>query len=164
MSNYVKATDFAAKDALLTGDPAKIVKGSEIDSEFIAIASAISTKADQSTTYTKVEVDAIETALEATIADSQGIVPILTSYDASTASGKVIKVSTGFTLNTGLAAGTLFTVYNDSASNITLTQGSGLTLRLTGTTITGNASVLPRGMVTVFALSTTEYVLSGAVT
>jgi len=46
MANYTKATDFAAKDALTTGDPAKIVKGNEIDAEFNAIATAINSKAN----------------------------------------------------------------------------------------------------------------------
>lgn len=46
MSNYTKATNFATKDGLSTGDPAKVVKGTEIDTEFTAIASAISSKAD----------------------------------------------------------------------------------------------------------------------
>lgn len=46
MSNYVKATNFATKDALLSGNPAKIIKGTEIDTEFNNIATAISTKAD----------------------------------------------------------------------------------------------------------------------
>ena len=46
MSNYTKATNFATKDGLTTGDPAKVVKGTEIDAEFTAIASAISSKAD----------------------------------------------------------------------------------------------------------------------
>lgn len=46
MSNYVKATNFATKDALLTGNPAKIIKGTEIDDEFNAIAVAVGTKAD----------------------------------------------------------------------------------------------------------------------
>jgi hypothetical protein len=46
MASYVKSTDFASKDALLSGDPAKIIKGTEIDTEFNAIAVAISTKAD----------------------------------------------------------------------------------------------------------------------
>ena len=31
---YVKTTDFAAKDALASGNPSKIVKGTEIDDEF----------------------------------------------------------------------------------------------------------------------------------
>lgn len=53
MSNYVKATNFYAKDALLTGDPAKIIKGSEIDAEYNAIATAVGTKADlNSPTFT----------------------------------------------------------------------------------------------------------------
>lgn len=46
MASYVKSTDFASKDALLTGNPAKIIKGTEIDTEFNNIATAISTKAD----------------------------------------------------------------------------------------------------------------------
>jgi hypothetical protein len=46
MANYVKATNFYTKDALLTGNPAKIIKGSEIDAEYNAIATAIASKAD----------------------------------------------------------------------------------------------------------------------
>lgn len=46
MSNYVKATNFATKDTLPTGDSNKIVKGTEIDNEFNSISGAISSKAD----------------------------------------------------------------------------------------------------------------------
>lgn len=46
MSNYSKTTDFAAKDALTTGNASKIVKGTEIDDEFSAIQTAVNTKAD----------------------------------------------------------------------------------------------------------------------
>jgi hypothetical protein len=46
LSNYVKATNFTAKDALPTGDSGKIVKGTEIDVELTAIASAIASKSD----------------------------------------------------------------------------------------------------------------------
>jgi len=46
MSNYTKATNFATKDALSSGDPLKIVKGTELNTEFDAIATAIATKAD----------------------------------------------------------------------------------------------------------------------
>jgi hypothetical protein len=48
MANYTKATNFATKDTLPTGDSGKIVKGTEIDNEFNAISSAISSKADSS--------------------------------------------------------------------------------------------------------------------
>lgn len=46
MSNYVKATNFTAKDSLPSGNAGKIVKGAEIDTELTAVASAISSKAD----------------------------------------------------------------------------------------------------------------------
>jgi hypothetical protein len=46
MSNYSKTTDFAAKDALTTGNANKIVKGTEIDDEFSAIQTAVNSKAD----------------------------------------------------------------------------------------------------------------------
>ena len=46
MSNYVQSTNFATKDALTSGDPLKIVKGTEINTEFVNIAVAVATKAD----------------------------------------------------------------------------------------------------------------------
>ncbi len=46
MSNYVKSTNFAVKDLLITGNPSKIIKGTEIDTEFNSIASAVSSKTD----------------------------------------------------------------------------------------------------------------------
>ena len=46
MSNYTKATNFATKDNLSSGNPLKIVKGTEINTEFDAISVAIATKAD----------------------------------------------------------------------------------------------------------------------
>ena len=53
MSNYVKATNFTAKDTLPTGNSGKIVKGTEIDTELTAVASAVSSKADiNSPTFT----------------------------------------------------------------------------------------------------------------
>lgn len=53
MSNYTKTTNFAAKDALVSGNPAKVIKGTEIDSEFNNIATAVATKADSgSPTFT----------------------------------------------------------------------------------------------------------------
>ena len=46
MSNYTQSTNFATKDALTSGDPLKIVKGTEINTEFVNIAVAVATKAD----------------------------------------------------------------------------------------------------------------------
>ena len=46
MSDYTKSTNFATKDNLSSGNALKIVKGTEIDTEFNNIATAIATKAD----------------------------------------------------------------------------------------------------------------------
>ena len=46
MSNYVKSTNFTAKDSLPTGDANKVIRGSEFDTEFNAIQVASATKAD----------------------------------------------------------------------------------------------------------------------
>ena len=53
MTEYVKSTNFASKDSLAVGNPLKIVKGTEIDTEFNNIATAVATKADiNSPTFT----------------------------------------------------------------------------------------------------------------
>jgi hypothetical protein len=46
MSNYTKTTNFLAKDSLPENDSAKIIKGSEFDTEFNALQTAVNTKAD----------------------------------------------------------------------------------------------------------------------
>ena len=46
MSNYTKSTNFATKDNLTPGDPLKVVRGTEIDTEYNNIATAIATKTD----------------------------------------------------------------------------------------------------------------------
>ena len=46
MTDYTKSTNFAAKDALASGNANKVVKGTEIDTEFNNIATAIATKAN----------------------------------------------------------------------------------------------------------------------
>lgn len=46
MANYTKTTNFTSKDSLSTGNPLKIIRGSEHDTEYNNIATAIQTKAD----------------------------------------------------------------------------------------------------------------------
>jgi hypothetical protein len=46
LSNYTKSTNFATKDNLSPGNPLKIVKGAEIDTEFNNIQTAVATKTD----------------------------------------------------------------------------------------------------------------------
>jgi cytoskeletal protein CcmA (bactofilin family) len=46
MTDYTKATNFTAKDSLVSGNANKIVKGAEIDDEFDLIATAVATKSN----------------------------------------------------------------------------------------------------------------------
>ncbi len=46
MADYIKSTDFAIKDGLTTGDPSKIIKGTEINIELNDISTAIASKAN----------------------------------------------------------------------------------------------------------------------
>lgn len=46
MSNYTKSTDFATKDTLASGNAAKIIKGTEINTEFANIQTAVNSKMD----------------------------------------------------------------------------------------------------------------------
>ena len=46
MSSYTKTTNFTSKDSLSTGNPLKIIRGSEFDLEFTNVATAVGTKAD----------------------------------------------------------------------------------------------------------------------
>ena len=55
MSNYTPTTDFASKDDLPSGDPAKIILGTDFSAEFNNIATAVASKANtDSPTFTGV--------------------------------------------------------------------------------------------------------------
>jgi len=69
-------------------------------------------------------------------------------------------ITAGATVNTG-TAGHWVVIYNDSASPITLTQGSGVTLRLSGTATTGNRTLAQRSLAVLWWNSTGEVVASG---
>ena len=59
------------------------------------------------------------------------------------------------------AAGDSFLIVNNSASSITITQGTITTMRLAGTTTTGSRTLAARGMATCFFLSATEVYVGG---
>lgn len=46
MSDYTRQNDFSVKDALSSGDAAKLIKGSDVDDELDAIRTAVNSKAD----------------------------------------------------------------------------------------------------------------------
>ena len=77
--------------------------------------------------------------------------------------GRCIAVTAGITIpNATFAAGDAVSIYNNSASAITVTQGASLTLRQAGTTNTGNRTLAARGMATVWFNSASEAIISGA--
>lgn len=107
MSNYTKNTNFATKDTLPTGDAGKIVKGTEIDTEFNAIASAVASKADTaSPTFTGTP--AAPTAASGTnttqLATTAFVKTAVDAGDATLDTAKANKAIT-ITAGTGLTGG-----------------------------------------------------------
>jgi len=113
MSNYTKSTNFATKDTLPAGDTNKIVKGTEIDTEYNNIATAIATKADlASPTFTgtvtiptlSATTGTFSTALAATsggTGNSSYAVGDLLYASTTTALSKLADVATGSALISG---------------------------------------------------------------
>ena len=143
MSNYTQTTNFATKDALASGNPLKVVKGTEINTEFANIATAVATKADSaSPTFTgTVTIPTLAVTGVATLTSQ----PILSSLTASkpvfTDASKGL-VSTG-TLGadqggTGVANNVAMTVTGSGnfAYTRTLTGTTNVTLPTTGTLAT----------------------------
>jgi hypothetical protein len=135
MSNYTKATNFATKDTLTSGDPLKIVKGTEINTEFDNISTAIATKSDTaSPTFTgTVTIPTLSVSGTSTLTGVSTLTsqPILSSLTASkpvfTDSSKGL-VSTG-TLGadqggTGVA--------NNAASTLTISGNFATTFTVSG--------------------------------
>jgi len=93
-------------------------------------------------------------------------IPRLTTTTlAATSNGKVHAVTAGVTVPAStFAAGDTVAIYNNSAAAITLTQGSGLTLRWAGTASTGNRTLAAYGWASIWFNSATEAVASGNLT
>jgi len=85
---------------------------------------------------------------------------------AATDNGKFISITTGgVTINNSImSAGMVVTIYNNSASSQTITQGTGVTLQWAGqsSSSTGNRTLGLYGMATVYFLSASSAVITGS--
>ena len=165
MSNYTKTVNFAAKDSLASGDAAKIVKGTEIDTEFNNIATAVATKADSgvitdgTVTTAKIADTAVTTAKIADdavtgdkLANNITIAGDLVVTGDLTVSGDDITMGTNTSGNLLVADGTNFnsvavsslseisTVANDDIFLAVDTSGGGLKKITRSTVVAGLAT------------------------
>ena len=77
--------------------------------------------------------------------------------------GKHIGITTGgVTVDAGIfSAGDAVSIYNNSSSNQTITQGTSVTMYLVGTATTGNRTLAQRGVATVLCVGTDTFVIMG---
>jgi len=100
MSNYTKTVNFAAKDSLSTGDANKIVKGTEIDTEFNNIATAVATKYDSTTsTISTTTLSATNFSYTGTLTGGTGVISIGSGQLGKDANGNLLVGTTAATNN-----------------------------------------------------------------
>ena len=75
-----------------------------------------------------------------------------------------ISITTGgITVNQNIfSAGDIVQIYNNSGSNQTITQGTGVTLRLVGSSTTGNRTLAQYGLCSIICVASNEFVVIGA--
>jgi hypothetical protein len=78
--------------------------------------------------------------------------------------GKHISITTGgVTVPSGVfSAGDTISIYNNSASSQTITEGASVTLRSAGTANTGNRTLAQYGLCTILCVASNTFVISGA--
>ena len=112
-----------------------------------------------------------EAATSATITDVAGNVRDIPQNSRTSAYtlvasdiGKHISITTGgVTVPSAVfSAGYAINVFNNSASNQTITQGASVTMYLAGTATTGNRTLAQRGICTILCVASNVFVISGA--
>jgi hypothetical protein len=153
MSDYSKTTNFASKDNLTSGNPAKIVKGTEIDTEFNNIATAIATKQDYDSDLAAFALKTAPSGDVVGTTDTQGLTnktltnPTVTNYVES-----VVAIGTVTTTSTiSLTSGTVQTATLTASTACTFTMptataGKSFILLLKQAASTGNGTATFTGV------------------
>jgi len=77
--------------------------------------------------------------------------------------GLYLSLSAGTTISSGIfSAGDTFLLVNNTAASVTITQGGGVTLRLTGTGSSGNRTLSAYGVASLLCVGSNVFFVSGA--
>ena len=139
MSNYTQSTNFATKDSLSSGDPLKIVKGTEINTEFVNISTAIATKADLSSP-TLTGTPAAPTASTGT-----NTTQIATTAFVTAATGTLGTIASQNANAVAITGGTIAGLTSFNSAGVT-TLGETTTVSATAATGTVNYDVITQGV------------------
>lgn len=105
-----------------------------------------------------------------TVADSKGDVRLIPQNSqvsgytlVASDAGKHISITTGgVTIPASVfSVGDAVSIYNNSGSSQTITQGGGTTVRLVGTATTGNRTLAQYGLCTILCVASNVFVISG---
>ena len=128
MSNYTPVTNFLSKDSLVSGNPLKALKGAELSTEFAAVATAVNSKPDGSTSYFP-DGSATQPSVGFTNNAGTGMYNVAGALDFATgatlrlsiAASGAITAATLVTANAGLAVSGVASTFAAPASGNTLT-------------------------------------------
>lgn len=176
MSNYAQITSFGPKDALITGNPAKLVKGAEIDPELAAIAAAIQSKLDATSLATEVGSQQIVVATNAPLANTIGFRGVPVDSKSANYTAVLADMGRAFLHPSGGGAGDVFTIPANSAvpyavgatltfinldSNALTISINTDTLTLLGTGAAGSRTLGQNGMASAVKVTSTQWVITG---
>ena len=172
------ASSWTIDNGVVTG--AKIAGNTIIDTNINASAAIADTKLATISTAGKVSGTAITSgnistsgsiATTSTISDGSGSVRIIPQNSQTSAytlaasdTGKHISITTGgVTVPTAFSGvGNVVTIYNNSGSNQTITQGASTTLRQGGTANTGNRTLAQYGVATILCVASNTFIITGS--
>ena len=157
--------DFTFYDSTNTLTPFTIQDGSPSNTLYVASSGRVGVNTFQPSTA--LDVTGTITASADIVAEGHFEGP---AEHSSTTSGTLaagdmnttISATGGITINNSIGSqGDIVIIYNNTAGNITLTQGTGVTLRLAGSTSSGNRTVATRGLACVYYHAANDVIVGG---